>query len=313
MIFRILVFLLAIAPAFCKVRILTFHYNMPKFIELQDKSLKAFFLDDYELIVFNDAALVEHEIAIQQECERLGIQCVRFEQGWHLTDPLNYQVDDWLKDINVASHLQFPDKTLIGIANQPSIRHAHVIQYALDHYGYTHDDVVVLMDGDAFMMREMSLKKEMMFVDFFGLCRHFEEVQVIYPWVPFIAFDPRHLPNVSDLHFNPSVINRVLYDTGADAYHYLKNHPHLLLNLSLGDSSSHYEKSTVDRMLELGFSGEESWFVKTLPKGIVVEFFLNHSLLHFGSSSFELKGHFSKAQIVQDFIDLIVDHHNSIF
>ncbi len=44
-----------IAPLSAKVLLFTFAYNRPELIELQYKTFKKFLLDDYELIVINDA------------------------------------------------------------------------------------------------------------------------------------------------------------------------------------------------------------------------------------------------------------------
>ena len=184
-----------------KVRILTFHYNQASFIELQQRCLKRFMLDDYELIVFNDASTLENEQAIQGTCDRLGIKCVRFQPQWHLSDPLNHQITKWLEDPSLqdSAFLHLPLQTF---ANQPSVRHSHVIQYALDHYGYDHDDAVVIMDGDAFFIREISLKKRLKDLDIFGMTREIKEKDVSYLWVPFIAFNPSKLPDTKDLKFN---------------------------------------------------------------------------------------------------------------
>ena len=66
-----------------KVRFLTFHYNHPEFIEIQYQTFQKFMMDDYELIVFNDAKDPKFEIAIRETCEKYGIPCIRFQQEWH--------------------------------------------------------------------------------------------------------------------------------------------------------------------------------------------------------------------------------------
>jgi hypothetical protein len=144
---------------FGKVRILTFHCNQANFIELQYRCLEKFLLDDYELIVFNDASTWENEQAIRETCDRLKIECIRFEPEWHLIDPLNDKIKEWLEDPTLQD-AAFLDIPLEAVPNQGSVRHSHVIQYALDPYGYAHDDALAIMDGDAFFIRSVSLKQK---------------------------------------------------------------------------------------------------------------------------------------------------------
>ena len=62
-------------PLQARVRILTFHCNMPQFIELQKKTLDKFLQNKYELVVCNDARAPEDKCAIQNTCRQLGIRC----------------------------------------------------------------------------------------------------------------------------------------------------------------------------------------------------------------------------------------------
>lgn len=83
---------------YATVRILTFHYNQPEFIEIQYKTLKKFLMDDFELIVFNDAKTPENEKGIENICNEHGIKCVRFKPEWHLIDPLNIYLQECLQE-----------------------------------------------------------------------------------------------------------------------------------------------------------------------------------------------------------------------
>ncbi len=297
-----------------KVRVLTFHFNMPEFIEMQHKCLEAFLVDDYEMIVFNDSPFPHHEQAINDVCQRLGIQCIRYNQEWHLTDPLNHQIKGWLEDPNVYSHLVFNREsncriTLDQIAKQPSVRHAHVIQYALDHFGYDNDDLVVIMDGDAFFIREVHLREIMSEVPLIGALKSIWYEDMDYLWVPFIVFDPARLPNLRDLRFNPSVIGRKLHDTGAQTHQYLTDNPEVWHIDFEQDLSTYYRDRSVEDLQSIGFTGHEAWFLRTFPRTQRVEFYMNHSVLHFGSSSFELEGHKEKALKVREFLEQIVEEN----
>lgn len=292
-----------------KVRILTFHFNKPDFIVLQHKCFKKFMLDDYEIIVFNDAATAENENAIAQTCEELGIKCVRFQPEWHATDPFNLQMKEWLDNPENYSHIGFnryPEGVDIkGISAQPSIRHCHVIQYAMDNYGYDHDDVVAIVDGDAFPIRQISLRDMLRDCDIFGIERLIAEENVSYLWVPFIAFNPKNLPNVRDLKFNVSLIGTKIYDTGAQTYYYLKDNPDVRVKKYLGSSSTGYYNWSHVQLKQVGFTDAEALLIKNLPYPQCIELHIENRILHFGGSSFALDGHMTKADWVTNFINHI--------
>lgn len=292
-----------------KVRILTFHYNKPDFIVLQHKSFQKFMLDDYEIIVFNDANTTENESAIEQTCKELGIECVRYQPEWHKTDSLNLQMKEWLDNPEIYSHIGFnrpPEGMYLeDISRQPSIRHSHVIQYAMDNYGYDHDDVVAIVDGDAFPIRQISLRGMLRNYDIFGIERLITEEDVSYLWVPFIAFQPKNLPNVRDLKFNVCLIGSKIYDTGAATYHYLKKYPGVRVKKYLGSSSTGYHHWNHVQLRQGGFTDAEARLIKNLPWPQCVEFHIKNHILHFGGSSFVLDGHLTKADWVTNFIDAI--------
>ena len=313
--FLFFVFFVGSCTLHAKVRVLTFHFNMPEFIELQHKCLKTFLVDDYEMIVFNDSPFPHHEKNIHDVCQRLGIRCICYNQEWHFADPLNHQIKAWLDDPDVYSHLLFNREenrsvTLNQIARQPSIRHSHVIQYALDYFAYDHDDLVVIMDGDTFITREVHLKEIMKHVPLMGALQSIWYEYMDYLWVPFIVFDPTRLPNLNDLKFHPAVIEGKLHDTGSQTYHYIRDNPIVEYLGYEQDLSSNYLNYSVEDLLAIGFSGYEAWFLRTFPRNQRVEFYMNHSVLHFGSSSFELGGHKEKAMKLQEFLEQITYVNN---
>lgn len=288
-----------------KIRILTFHYNKHEFIELQYKAFKKFLLDEYELIVFNDGDTAERDAAIRDMCARYDIPCIRYEQEWHKTDPLNSKVLKMLQNPKVYSHILFASNTIESIAKQPSVRHCHVIQYALDHFGYEHDDIVVIVDGDLFPIRPVSIRSMLCNYDIAGIERRIAEDGVDYLWVPFVAFNMPGLPNKRDLKFHVDVINNKLYDTGAHSYHYLKQNPEVRFKkvMGFGSTGSHY--LNYQQILLQGFLPREALLIKTLPYPLCVEFHMDHRFLHYGASSFGLEGDAIKTQYTIDFINKI--------
>jgi hypothetical protein len=299
-----------------KVRILTFHCNDANFIDLQYKAFKKFMLDDYELIVFNDAASCEPEKEIRKRCEKYGIRCIRYEQKWHDTDPFNDQVYLQLQDPGlIHDHISTITRNPVGsieqrIAAHPSIRHCHVIQYSLDHFGYDHDDVVAILDGDAFPIRPISFRSLVRDYHITGIIKDYFLDNVDYLWVPFIVINMPSIPHKDDLKFHVDVINGKLFDTGSHMYHYLQNHPDVCAKKHVGLASqgvAHWDKGALYRY---GFTKNEVQFIKSLPKTENVEFHVDKRILHFANSSFLQENHKEKFACVKFFVDKVTNDNN---
>lgn len=286
-----------------RVRILTFHYNRPDFIEMQYLTLKKFMQDDYELIVFNDAESPEMEHLISSTCKSFGIKCVRFDQNQHKENRLNEYILKGLNDGGL-SHLSFNGKNFQGVSTHPSIRHAHVIQFAMEKFGYTHNDIVVIMDGDIFPIRPFCLKSSMHGVQLFGIYKTIEE-RISYFWVPFVAMDMRILPNKCDLKFHPDFIENTLCDTGSQSYHYLKNNPKIATKKFDWLSSSALQQEKIKILKDKGFTKNEISLIHKLHATSSVEFHIEKHFLHYGASSFNMPGSFEKSQYVIAFLKKI--------
>ncbi len=239
--FLIFPFLLFLNEAVAKVRIFTFHYNCPEFVEYQYATFKKFLLDDYEWIVISDAPDAEQEQAIREVCEKYSVQCARYEQDWHYTDP----VTDWIcANVDTAkknSWFQFPMKNggldRVAVSQQCSVRHSHLIQYALENFGYAHNDLVVIMDADVFPIKPTSIRNLLTDVLVAGV-DHLDpgspsEGPYCYHYLcpPFIVFDPTKLPDVKQLKFHVGFLDGMLFDTGSQSQAYLERHPEVPVRL----------------------------------------------------------------------------------
>jgi hypothetical protein len=257
-----------------KIRFLTFHYNQPELIILQSQAFRAFIQDDYELIVFNDGATEEMAQQIQLSCEMAGVYCVRYEQHWHEKDLLNILVRSWLSNPRISSQ-RLPDLRGNMLANG-SLRHCHIIQYALDHFGYQHDDIVVILDGDLLPIRPISIRALLNNAAIAGSFRD----NFLYLWVTFIAMDMPKLPDKGDLRFSIDVINNVLYDSGAHSYYYLhRNHT---LSKKIFPAIESYTISSWDTAklkAEHRFTDSECQFIRAIIE-------LNHEV------DFQVENHF---------------------
>ena len=294
---------------YAKVRILTFHYNQEDFIELQHRCLQRFMQDDYELIVLNDASTADNERRIREMCEKLGIFCVRFEQKWHEIDPFNDQIRTWIRDPEIR-HLGWFEDPKVVISNLPSVRHSHVIQYALEHYGYDHDDVVVIMDGDAFFIRELSIKELLKRCDIAGFVQFFDD-QISYLWAPFIAFIPKNMPDIRDLKFTISFAENVLLDTGSYSWYYFSAHPQIKWNKIFLNNTDLLRNIAFTELQRRGFSFEEISLMKKMPEFTSMEITLNPAILHYRGISFLDPRRAEKLEALTTFIEKILNNGES--
>lgn len=308
------------------VRILTFHYNHADFIELQYKTLQHFLSDEFELIVFNDAPDVKNEKEIADACEEYGIKCVRFQQDWHLTDPLNLYLKKVLEEPSTVDPCWGwnSQTTLEQLAQHPSVRHCHVIQYALDHYGYDHDDLIAIIDGDNFLIKPTSFRDLLGAHDFVGFSRH-RDMGATYRkqlltaqahskqnmWVPsviFIAFNPSKLPNVRELKFHVDVIsghpnyyNNYIGDSGAAACRYIMKYPDLKIKEFYWNYNEDFILSCSSKELEnMGFSYYLMQFMEDVYPQFVQLYAFEH-FLHFVNVSSH-RGESKKVQLFRKFI-----------
>lgn len=330
---RFAIFLLAIFSSlelFPIVRILTFHYNQPNFVELQYKTFKKFLSDDFEMIVFNDAPIREDAQEIEEVCNEYGIQCVHFEQKWHFTDPLNDYLQNCLQKRSIPGLWGWTSETSVEtFAQHPSVRHCHVIQYALDHFGYDHDDLVVISDGDNFLVQPMSFRELLGANDLVGctrqpdylkrslgqpLTRALAENSFWEVWVVFIVFNPNKLPTPRELHFHVDVVSKhpklpddTVVDSGGAVYKYINMYPHLKIE----EFFSHRGRDLRLFCDDQAVSGNMFYYYliqlidEIYPQNIFV--MANEHFLHFGSVSFEMPGHLKKSIYFEQFIHHILE------
>lgn len=282
------------------IRILTFHCNHAEFLEYQCKALDKFLLDDYELIVFNDGYNEKEQNAIQAVCEKYHVKNVAYEQSWHETHPLNEQVRTVLSTPHGNDFFHFPTKDgypdIKKIYDNPSIRHCHLIQYALDDYGYDHDDIVVIMDGDVFMIQPMSIRALLAEVPIVGIDSEFRDKH--YLWVPFIAFDPNQLPNRKDLQFHPDLIDGIVCDTGSHSDQYLKKNPDVNYRLYPRRSSSDFFPYDALTFFKFGL---EPLAKSSIRWPTSMEFYVDYHLIHFcgGAGLHPLQQFFDIAELME--------------
>lgn len=261
-------------PLTAKIRLLTFHFNDSELIELQQKAFKKFMADDYELIVFNDADNAMDEEKIRASCKKYNLQCVRYEQEWHRIDPLNNQIKQWVKE---SPHIEaFLNRFKDDPSQHPSIRHSHVIQFALDHFGYGHDDILAIVDGDLFPIRPVNLRE---------LLKNGGIIGIEGFRAPFIAFNPTTLPDVRELKFNVSFIDNLFHDTGSHCRYYLMDHPSIGFKEYCPKNSDRLNHLSIDQLISLGFKEGEANLIRAIPSKLCVEFHIDNRFIHLSAST----------------------------
>lgn len=187
-----------------KVLIITHSFNRPDFIYLQYITFKKFLKNDYEFVVFNDAPQEYMYKQINKTCERLGIKCIRIPQEIHERPYLK----------------RWPDENY----NHPCIRCANVVQYSLDMRGFDHEDIVMIIDSDMFLIKELDIYNLMKEYDLIGLPQS-RDNGIVYLWNGILFFNMKTLPNKNTINFNCGQVEGVGVDVGGHTHYYLKNNP----------------------------------------------------------------------------------------
>jgi hypothetical protein len=209
-----------------KILIFTYAFNRPDFIELQYKTFKKFLKDDYKFVVFSDAktALMHH--AIKTMCNKYHITCVHVPQ-----------------EIHDLPYLERPTTGFTSNYHNPSVRNCNVVQYSLNIAGFYHDDIVMLIDSDMFLIKEFSIRKYL---------ENFAAASVVFPcnfwpshvcaelhpnippfkylWIGLVFLNMKTLPNKNTINFNCGyVYGNIPVDSGGYTAYYLKNNPSMMI------------------------------------------------------------------------------------
>ncbi len=188
-----------------KILIMTHAYNRPEFIPLQDATFKKFVKNDYEFIVFNDARDPQLRKDIFDTCKNLGLQCIRIEQEVH--------------DRPYLKRLPGEDY------NSSCCRCANVVQYSLDEIGFKHDDIVVIVDSDLFLIKELDIREYMK--DYVVSAVDQARGHVHYLWNCLVFLDVPQLPEKELFNFNCGKVDNISTDVGGHLYYYFKKYSHL--------------------------------------------------------------------------------------
>lgn len=205
--FLILCFISSFSTEFIasKVLIITHNYNRPDCTEIQVKTFKKFVKDDYEFVVFNNAQDPQKRQDIRNVCQKHSLRCIEIPQEIH-DRPYLFRAPQENK-------------------NHACCRVANCIQYSLDVLGFKHDDIVVIIDTDMFLIKPFSFRDFMRGYDLAGVPQR--RGPVTYLWQGLIMFNMQTLPDKEQLNFNCGSIEGQPCDVGGYSHKYLKSHPNV--------------------------------------------------------------------------------------
>lgn len=290
---RVLLCLLLLpAQVWAKVLLMTHSYNRPDFIELQVRTFKKFLQDDYEFVVFNDAPGHDMQKQIEQTCQRLGLRHFYIPQHLHQRQ-------------------------------SPGHRHMDGIKYALEQVGFNYDGIVTLIDSDMFLIKPLSIEKYLEGYDIAGELqgRKNDEIEVRYLSPVFVPMNMKTLPNKRTLSFEGGYIHDLACDVGAHTYYYFQNNAsakrklfpclHIAyLHLNCPECKNVSCLSCEKKLCDSGFDDKVIKFIQACPS-TDVEFFMNHTLLHYRSgtnwNNSSAQFHAIKSKALYDFMDKILN------
>ncbi|NRB21301.1 hypothetical protein HRU45_00985 [Candidatus Dependentiae bacterium] len=188
---------------------------------MQHKTFQKFLQDDYEFVVWNDAPKKNMQKEIEGICEKYHIHCIAIPQ-----------------EIHDKPYLKRPLSGPLSPYHAAPVRNSNVVQYSLDSVGFDHDDIVVLIDSDLFLIKNFSFSQ---YLDGFDLAgnklqcdkqwythtcdkAHPEIEPFHYLWIGLVFLNVKTMPNKRTIDFNCGYLyNNVLMDAGGFTHYYLRD------------------------------------------------------------------------------------------
>lgn len=265
-----------------KVLIITHVHSRPDFIELHDKTFKAFLKDDYEYVVFNDAPTDEMCKKMETKCKELGVQCIRIPQVLH------------------------------SKRNDPSGRHIDGIQYSLERLGYNHNGPVLIIDSDMFLIKPFSVIEYLQCYDFIAGeqyhtngCSEIAHASACLTFINMMA-----LPNRHTLNFSDGYVEGIACDVGGQTYYYFKNNPTVRTKFFHPVSTDLLPRDE-EQLRALGYDNNAINLIIILGKSLGMEFHADGNFLHHYAGGSNWPGFAQdylkeKSRIINHYIDQVI-------
>lgn len=198
------------------IKIYTLSDKRPDFIKLQYETIKKYVTDDYEYIVINNAVDSEERSAeIDRVCEEIGVESLRV-----VLDPSMRVLDG----ITQFTGNRYPN---------PNLACAYPTEWVWRNYMTKHDDIVVNIDSDMFLIKEVSFR-EMLGDNNFGIVHAYRNWhKVHYPWNGFFIADIPNMPHPEEMNWNCANVNGTEVDVGGQGHFYLEKYQEELKLLNI--------------------------------------------------------------------------------
>ncbi len=250
---RFVLFILLIhsSIASSKALIMTYVYNRPDFIELHTKTFNAFLKDEYEYVVFNDAPNTTMCQIIEQTCKKLDVRCFRVPPH--------------------KPHRQ-----------APGYRHIDGITYSLNTLGFDHNDIVIMIDADMFLIKPFSAAQYLKEFDFIGGYQYRSKngIKVVYTFPGLVFMNMPKLPNKRTISFEGGFINKLACDVGGETHYYFQNNPSLKLKLYTAFSKDGLPKDA-QSLRKLGYDENSIHLILDLDRKYGFQFHGDTNFIHY--------------------------------
>lgn len=212
--------------AYSKIRIFLFQYNRPDLLELQIKTINKFLIEkDVEIIVISDAVDPVFKKKIEEVSKLYGAYHINYPQELHFKGKLVENMLYWQKICKSHDSCRW-FKAAGHPGYHPSVRHCQLVQYALQNFGYNHDDIIGLLEGDVFLINKFSIRDCLKNYDIAGVIRNNE---FPYFWIGLIFINIPKLPNKETLNFDVFFTKKgnqeKIYESGGNTYNYIQSNP----------------------------------------------------------------------------------------
>src|SRR3972149_1236124 len=231
-----------------KIRLIVCHYNRPDFLRLQYQTFKKFLVekDEFELIVLNDAIHPQMRDALEITCRELGLKSIIFPQYLHNQGVLI----DYLKKL--------PFRHDIPYGQNGSVRYCQLIRYGLENFGYNHDDIIGIVEGDVFLVKKYSIRQSLNYTDILGVMRPDRgTLGIEYLWIGLCFADMQRLPNKYNFCFDLTYVDTTFLDAGGATYEYLKNNSEVKVEKHYPLFIKSLPRYNAKKLKDLGFANDE--------------------------------------------------------
>lgn len=278
-----------------KVLIITHSYCRPDFIELHDKTFKAFLQDEYEYVVFNDAPDNAMCKQIERTCQKLNIRCIRVPQELHAQ------------------------------RNDPGARHIHGLMHSMNTVGFDHDGIVFVIDSDMFLFKPFSVNEYLGEAHIAGqkdVRPHVGPVEVTYMTPLLVFINMKTAPAKRTINFDGGIVNGHACDVGGHLHYYLKDTPNLSIKFLPGVCvTALAEQNNEQQLRSLGYDDITATWVKSLEHHFDpsdphrLQFHGDNHFMHYvaGGSNWNHRSqtyHQKKTRIITQFIDQMIERYS---